>query len=263
MKTLIVIPARLDSTRLPRKLLLRETGKPMIAHVIDQACMSTGPSDIFVVAPNEDAPAIWTASGFSENYSRERRWPKVFNTADHPNGTSRAAQAVLFADQVDDRPDGWWDAYCIVQADEPEIDPKLIDAVVAGLEQHPEWDCATAGVIENGDDNPNRVWVSFRDWIALDFARGRKIVDSLAADRVPGKNLLRHVGIYAYRREALLKYAAAGPCQREQEESLEQLRALHIGLKMGVVLWEGEHHGGIDTREDYDAFVARWKAANP
>lgn len=262
MKTLIVIPARLASSRLPRKLLLRETGKPLIAHVIDQACKATVPDDILIVAPNGDFAEIWTAAGFSEHHSRERRWPKVANTGDHPNGTSRAAQAALFADQLDDRLDGWWEAYCIVQADEPEIDPALIDLVVSELEKHEEWDCATAcGPLANmnwGDVcNESRVKAFIGgDGLATDFARRPASVNPRTYDKCG-----LHIGIYAYRRDALLRYAAAGPCEREQAESLEQLRALHIGLKMGVVLWDGEHFGGIDTAEDYADFVARYKAA--
>jgi 3-deoxy-manno-octulosonate cytidylyltransferase (CMP-KDO synthetase) len=263
MKTLVVIPARLASTRLPRKLLLAETGKPLIAHVIDRACEATAPDDIVIAAPNEDAADIWVAAGESAHFSRERRWPTVVHTAQHPNGTSRAAQVALFADQIGERPDGWWEAYCIVQANEPEIDPKLIDQVCHALDAHQDWDCATAAVTEAGDGNPNKVWVSVRNGVALDFARGRKIIDSLVADKVPGKTVFRHVGIYAYRRNALRRYSDGGPCQREQDESLEQLGALHVGLKMGVVFWEGDCHGGIHTPEDYKAFVVRWKAGQP
>ncbi len=154
--------------------------------------------------------------------------------------------------------------------------------MVTELEDHPEWDCATAGwrpqawgdtdsdgyrqfLPLSSDQNIVKVQVTEDDqecdWIAHDFRRNASLF--VSEDDRGYIRIWAHIGIYVYRREALLKYAAAGPCQREQEESLEQLRALHIGLKMGVVLWEGEHHGGIDTKTDYDAFVARWKAAHP
>ena len=237
MKTLIVIPARLESTRLPRKLLLAETGKPVLQHTWNQA-IQTGLQ--CVVATGD----LWIANSVL-HYGIY-----VQNMKEHPNGTSRAAEFIEQSSQ--------FDAYCIVQGDEPEIDPKLIDAVIDGLEQHPEWDCATAGadIGQSWADriNPNRVWA----WVDYDTSLARNFRRN--GGELHGAHSWRHIGIYCYRREALLKYAAAGPCEREQSESLEQLRALHIGLKMGMVLWQGEHHGGIDTREDYDAFVKRWKA---
>lgn len=246
MRPLIIIPARLESTRLPRKLLLRETGKSVLQHTWEQA-IQVGERCIIATGDLAIANDVLHYGVF------------VQNMQEHPNGTSRLAEFV-----TPTAPDGF-DLICIVQADEPEIDPKLIEAVIDGLEQHPEWDCATAAKCNPSlsieeQANRNRVTVyAYGNGLCRDFTRGEDWT-SLYDESDPIANFGRHIGIYCYRREALLKYAAAGPCEREQAESLEQLRALHIGLKMGVILWDGEHHGGIDTREDYDAFVKRWKA---
>lgn len=249
MRTLIVIPARLESTRLPRKLLLSETGKPLIAHVVEQ-CWGSRVGHFVVVTDSHEIGDALSSTGAFVRYS----------TSDHPNGTSRAASIAnaIFED---------FDAYCIVQGDCPEIDPELIDQVVEAIEQHPEWDCATASCANlsaisfNDMASPSKVKVIInrKTHIAVDFARH---AGDLYAAYQNDDNVEAgiHIGIYCYRREALLKYAAAGPCEREVAESLEQLRALHIGLKMGVVLTD-KNCAGIDTREDYDAFVARYQAA--
>jgi 3-deoxy-manno-octulosonate cytidylyltransferase (CMP-KDO synthetase) len=260
MRTIIIIPARLNSTRLPRKLLLAETGVSLIEHVARQCYHCHAPDEMILAAPNDDATEI--SNAVRRQVFTTSSWPKVAHTASHhPNGTSRAAQVMLFADQICQRPDGWWEAYCIVQADYPEIPPELIDEVVNQLEQHPDWDCATAcgplgGSItweECFDGNRVKVFLG-DDNCAVDFSRDSRGLNPLNYDR-----LGIHIGIYCYRRAALLRYSAAGPCEREQAESLEQLRALHIGLKMGVVPWD-KPVAGIDTREDYDLFVKRWKS---
>lgn len=255
MRTLIVIPARLESTRLPRKLLLAETGMPLLAHTFIQACKTKIASD--------EPPAIAYAT--SDDWSAIIIGPARFlPTGSHPNGTSRMAEVADYSG---------YDCYVDVQADEPEIDPRLIDEVVQQLEHHPEWDCATAAIGDYRSDTVSRASPSSNvvkvqvteddvehDWLAHDFSRS---VQTFRAEDERGfVRAWHHIGIYAYRREALLKYAAAGPCQREQDESLEQLRALHIGLRMGVVLTDHQSHG-IDTREDYDAFVKRWRNQHP
>lgn len=245
MRTLIVIPARLESTRLPRKLLLAETGKPLLWHVWD-ATSKTNTRRACVAAD--------CAMAVELIFHHDGLIPRkcIVPTHDHPNGTSRTAELAWLGGPVEA------DVYCIVQADEPEIDPRLIDEVVEELERRPEWDCATAMNPRLYDDDPNHVkcWCEDTALVASNFTR--RLGDLQGGFPCCGL----HIGIYAYRREALLKYAAAGPCQREQDESLEQLRALHIGLKMGVVLTDHQSHG-IDTRSDYDEFVRRWRSQHP
>lgn len=260
MTSVIIIPARLESTRLPRKLLLRETGKPLLRHVYEQALKSCA----------DAVNVIGDCKAMTEEIAKFVP-PGSYATSliEHPNGTSRAAEA--WEEMIADfRPDGGdMDTICILQGDVPEIAPALIDQVITELEQHLEWDCATAAVgdyrtdtVARASPSPHVVKVQVTegdvedDWEAHDFARN---VQAFSAEDERGHvRAWHHIGIYAYRREALLKYAAAGPCQREQDESLEQLRALHIGLRMGVVLTD-EAPAGIDTREDYDAFAERYK----
>lgn len=241
MKTLIVIPARLESTRLHHKLLLAETGMPLIWHVWNQVRKAGG--DPFVATDSDEIyQAVVDFNGL------------VISTGEHLNGTSRAAEVVGAFPQAE--------VFCIVQADEPEIDPRLIDEVVQQLEQRPEWDCATAAC-----DIADEVEFRSRNCVkatltstheAFDFRRDWfRGVLSPSHIKIDDPAARLHIGIYAYRRDALLRYAAAGPCQREVDESLEQLRALHIGLKMGVVLTDHQSHG-IDTREDYEDFRDRW-----
>jgi 3-deoxy-manno-octulosonate cytidylyltransferase (CMP-KDO synthetase) len=250
MRTLIVIPARINSSRLPRKLLLAETGQPLICYATEQAVRSG--HDVIVAS---DSPEIL-------NTVRKVIGRSCSITGEHPNGTSRAAELAQRDANGMQILDGH-DAYCVVQADYPEIPPALIDAVIDGLEQYPEWDCATAAVgrfrnrAEYEDENRVKVMRTV-DGIAIDFARkppaipGSYVGQSL--EKLPTNCL--HIGIYCYRRAALLHYAAAGPCEREQAKSLEQLRALDLKMKMGVVLWPEMVHG-IDTREDYEAFKVR------
>lgn len=234
MNALIIIPARLASTRLPRKLLLAETGWPLIQHTYEAARESL-----------ECAGPI-IASGDPELTRECGQFAPVIRTGQHPNGTSRMAEAVKNLADVGRQ----YDIFVNVQADEPEIDAKSIDLVVKELADNPDWDCATACYIGKPEErqNRNRVKVSIgHDQAAQDFSRARTSLPMV------------HIGVYAYRAEALRRYAAAGPCEREQAESLEQLRALHIGLRMGVVFTD-HRHAGINTAEDYAAFVARQKA---
>jgi len=258
MKILVIIPARLDSKRLPRKLLLSETGKPLIQHVIERCSQSVigrtrddlGRFNIVVMSRDPELLSIAGECGAAV-------WLCI---REYLNGTSRATE--LFEDCAVCL---GWDVVCIVQADYPEIHPELIDQVISELERHPEWDCATAAEklnIANADalQSADRVKVLLTpDGMAADFTR-HPLYD-LRLRFKNGNYVVAgpHVGIYAYRRDALLRYAAAGPCEREVSESLEQLRALHLGMRMGVVL-TGHAPAGIDTREDYEAFVARWKA---
>ena len=246
MRTLIVIPARLESTRLPRKLLLAETGRPLFWHAHEQAsdAKESGQRDEWswpMIATDSDE--IIEAAKSLGCFTAK--------TSPHPNGTSRAAELCIRRIEGAELA-AIADAICIVQGDVPDIGPDLIDEVIDALDKHPEWDCATAAcplyTHEHENANVVRAVVMHSDETAVDFSRTEC-----------NSNCWHHIGIYCYRREALLKYAAAGPCEREQAESLEQLRALHVGLKMGVVLTD-EAPAGIDTREDYDAFVARYKA---
>ena len=180
-------------------------------------------------------------------------------SAEHRNGTSRLAEAAatlgLPADAI----------VVNVQGDEPELDPGVIDAAVGALlrgERDADASIATAATAlrpEVGEriDDPNIVKVVMgRDGCALYFSRAPIPFDRDGRGHTAA---LRHVGLYVYRRATLERYAAMAPTPLEQAEKLEQLRALESGLRIAVAIVDPAMTGGggIDTPEQYEAFVKR------
>ncbi len=255
-----VIPARLASTRLPDKPLLARTGRPLIAHVVDTARRARSLERLIVATDDDRIAAAATEAGAEA----------ALTHPDHPNGTSRIAEVVarLWPEATDPASHAAHRIIVNLQGDEPELDPALIDRLVAALRQQPD-PAATpmatiAGAFEPGEDaaDPNLVKV------VLD-TRGRALYFSRAAiphDRegiAAGDGAaapLKHAGIYAYRAGFLLEYANLPPTPLEQTEKLEQLRALEHGYHIAVITARLTHHG-IDTAEQYDAFVERWWGA--
>jgi 3-deoxy-manno-octulosonate cytidylyltransferase (CMP-KDO synthetase) len=242
----IVIPTRLDSSRFPRKALADTTGRPLILHVVDQATKATCADRIIVAAPDREILDVVTAAGCEAMSTR----------IDHPNGTSRLAEVAdrLAGDLADDA------IIVNVQGDEPEIEPDAIDAVVAALESDPEADMATIASPFGPDhdpSNPNIVKV-------VTDLRGRAIYFSrspIPFDRDSvGVACRRHVGLYAYRRAFLPRFASWPESPLETAERLEQLRVLENGGTIAVA--DIECRGtGIDTPEQYEAFVERLRRA--
>lgn len=244
-----VIPARMASTRLPGKPLLAETGRPMIAHVLAQA-QACPAIDRVIVATDENqiVDAVHAAGG-------EARMTR----ADHPNGTARIAEVVTHLDGLSDS------AIVVnVQGDEPEVDPKHLTRLVQTLRAaDPAVPMATLAVPISAEDatNPNLVKVvCSEDQLALYFSRSPVPYHREPSPSTPA-TMLRHLGVYAYRAGFLPVYAALPPTPLEQAERLEQLRALEHGHRIAVaVLPEGESvRPGIDTPEQYAAFVRRWQ----
>jgi 3-deoxy-manno-octulosonate cytidylyltransferase (CMP-KDO synthetase) len=240
-----LIPARLQSTRLPRKLLLRETGRPLIQYVWEAARRAKSLDDVLVATDSEEiAAAVRRFGGRCEL------------TGEHPSGTDRIAEVVR----------RWLtdaDIVVNIQGDEPEIDPANIDALVAALAECPAAEMATLAT-------PMQSWervqatscvkvVRAGDGQALYFSRS---VIPHCRDRDPEEILERehpwllHIGIYAYRRDFLLKLAQLPPSRLEQFEKLEQLRALEAGARIQVAIVD-HRSVGIDTPEDYARFVER------
>ena len=247
---LAVVPARMASTRFPGKPLASQTGKPMIQHVVERVRLARSVGRIIVATDDERIRQAVGAFGGEAMMTR----------ADHENGTSRIAEVVQRLG------DGCPEVVVNVQGDEPEVEPGVIDAVVAGLLADAGAPMATVGSpFAEGEEvgNPNVVKV------VLD-RRGRAMLFSRAVipfdrdgDRV-GVEYLRHVGLYAYRREFLPVYAALDPTPLERAERLEQLRALEHGHAITVVVVpEGGTQVGIDTPEQYAAFVRRVEAERP
>lgn len=243
------IPARLGSTRFPGKVLADRTGRPLIQHVYEAVKGAASLSR--VVVATDDERVVSAARGFGAE--------AVLTGTHHPNGTSRIGEAAG-ALGLDPR-----QLVVNVQGDEPELDPGAIDAAVGALLRLEHSAGARVGTIaspmEPGEDpdNPNVVKVVCdRRGCALYFSRSRIPFDR---DRGAGGPVrwLRHVGVYVYRKAFLDTYLSLAETPLEQSERLEQLRILEHGHRIAV----GEHptrHTGIDTPEQYGAFVERWRA---
>ena len=243
MKTTIIIPARYASSRLPGKPLLRETGKYLIQHVYELACRS--PVDSVIVATDDERIA---------NAVREFSGQVRMTRADHPSGTDRIAEVARETDA---------DIIINLQGDEPQFAPEDIN-LLADMIRTTGADVATLAVpIRSQAEylNPNCVKVVCRqDGSALYFSRSPiPFVRDESAD-FSASQYLRHLGVYAYRREYLLKLTSLPPHPLEQLEKLEQLRVLADGgvIQVGVV---EQASIGIDTPEDYQRFVAGHKHA--
>jgi 3-deoxy-manno-octulosonate cytidylyltransferase (CMP-KDO synthetase) len=245
----IVIPARLASTRLPRKLLLRETGRSLLQHTYESASRAARPSGICVACDHEEILREVEAFGGRA----------VLTDPNAACGTDRVAEVAAKMPEVD--------IVVNVQGDEPEITGKSIDLAVRLLEEHPEANMSTLATPlrrrEQLEDPACVKVVRDRDGRALYFSRSviphpRQWDDALLTARPAAFH--QHVGLYAYRREFLLELARMPQCALEQIERLEQLRVLHAGqaILVGVI---DEPTFGIDTPEDYAAFVAKWRAA--
>lgn len=255
-RSIVVIPARYASTRLPRKMLLRETGKTLLQHTYEAACAARKPAGVIVAT---DHPEI---AREVERFHGEF----VMTSADCASGTDRVAEVARKLPQAE--------ILVNVQGDEPEMNPANIDRVIELLEQSPTSGMATlATPIRSAEQlkNPACVKVLFDDHArALYFSRSPipfvrdPVPERPGASSPPAFNnpplFYQHLGIYAYRRETLLEVAKMPPSSLEQAEKLEQLRMLQSG---GTILVASVEHSasGIDTAADYAAFVARWRAA--
>ena len=245
MKSQIIIPARLHSTRLPEKLLLSETGKPLIQHTYESARAASLPGGICVAADDERIAEV--VRGFGGQV--------VMTDPEAASGTDRVAEVAAQMEEVE--------IIVNVQGDEPEISGKSIDQVVRLLEENPTEVMSTlATPIRDRSqlEDPACVKVVLDDsGRALYFSRSvvphaREWNDQLL--EAEPAHYLQHLGIYAYRRQFLLELTTLPRSGPEQLESLEQLRVLSSGrsILVGVT---SEPSIGIDTPEDYRAFVRK------
>lgn len=237
MKVLCVIPARYASTRLPGKPLSMIAGKPMIQHVYERACQAQLPNEVVVATDNE----------LVEKAVLDFGGKAVMTSPDHPSGTDRLAEVALMYPDVD--------VIVNVQGDEPMIPPEVIDRLAEAFNGDADLNMATMKVVMDEEDyeNPAAVKVvTDQQGYALYFSRS---LMPYPRNKPEGFNVFKHVGIYAYRRNFLLKYAALAPTPLEKAESLEQLRALENGYKIKVL--ESDFQGiGVDTPEDLAAVNA-------
>jgi 3-deoxy-manno-octulosonate cytidylyltransferase (CMP-KDO synthetase) len=223
------IPARFASTRLPGKPLLPLAGKPMVQHVYERAARAAGISRVVVLTDDERIAAAVTAFGGDCQLTPE----------DCASGTDRIAWAAT----------GWSaDAVVNVQGDEPLVDPGAIAKLALHLRDNPADGMATLAVPGAPADlgNPHAVKVVLdREGYALYFSRAGIPYPRQDGGAPP----LRHLGLYGYRRETLLRLASLPPSPLERAESLEQLRALENGIRLRVLLVESAPPG-VDTAED-------------
>ena len=231
----VVIPARLASTRLPKKALADLGGKPMVVRVAQRATQSNA-SQVIVATDASEIESACTASGIQV----------VMTRSDHPSGTDRIAEVVTHLQLKDD------DLVVNVQGDEPLIPIELINQVAKTLEAKPDCAISTAAVAisdESEINNPNAVKVVLNQMgEALYFSRSAIPFDRTHSSPV----YYRHIGIYAYRVHFLKKYSQLAPSLLEQAESLEQLRALWHGFRIAVHITSESPPAGVDTPEDLE-----------
>lgn len=242
MSAVIVIPARHASTRLPGKPLLKQTGKYLIQHVYERARLCQLATDVLVAT--DDPRIVAAVDGFGGKV--------VLTRKDHPSGTDRVAEVAR-------RVDG--DVIVNLQGDEPLIDPAALDLVIGLLERDAGAEMATLATPLHSEEqyrNPNCVKVVVDDQgRAMYFSRSPIpfVREGKPDFTVRPARFLQHVGLYAYRRSFLLRYAATPPCALEQAEKLEQLRALAMGVPIQVGRID-QPTLGVDTYDDYQRFVA-------
>ena len=258
-RAVIVIPARLASTRLPRKMLLSETGYPLIEHTFRAASRATATADVVIVTDSDEiADAVHGFGGKA-----------VMTSPEATSGTARIVEALSELPPAD--------IIVNLQGDEPELAGEAIDLAVSALSHCPEAGVSTlvtpirdsAGLAE-----PSRVkavltpWASGLAgasdvWRAIYFSRAAvPAARSFTADLLDAEPpyYWQHVGLYAYRRSILEQWDSLPPSRLADLESLEQLRLIEAGIPIAAAAIASSAPG-IDTPDDYAAFVARHRTA--
>jgi len=240
MKIACIIPARYASTRLPGKPLRLIHGKTLIRRVYERAALARVPGTVLVATDHEDIAAEVRNFGGTA----------VMTSTECPTGTDRLAEVT--------RQYPGFDIIVNVQGDEPLIAPDVIDRLALCLMEHPELTMATVAtpLREDEYDDASAVKVALnRKGEALYFSRS--LIPYPRHDFVEPP--MKHVGIYAYRADFLAAYAKMPQTPLEKTESLEQLRALEMGYKIGVII-EKTADIGIDTEEDLRKAEAYFEA---
>jgi 3-deoxy-manno-octulosonate cytidylyltransferase (CMP-KDO synthetase) len=234
MSRLVLIPARMASTRLPGKPLADIGGVPMIVQVALRASES-GIGDIAVATDTQEVVQAVEAAGFKA----------VMTSPDHQSGSDRIHEALAALD-----PDGRFDTIVNLQGDLPTIAPDLIKSCAETLEAGGA-DIATLGV-EIADEaektNPNVVKIVGSP---IGHDRLRALYFTRATAPWGEGPLYHHIGIYAYRRAALERFVALGPSPLETRERLEQLRALEAGMRIDAAIVSSVPLG-VDTPDDLE-----------
>lgn len=234
MSILVLIPARMASTRLPGKPLADIAGRPMIMHVAERA-REAALGRVVVATDTEEVAEAVRGHGFEAVLTRE----------DHQSGSDRIYEALKTLD-----PNGTVDIVVNVQGDLPTIDPATIRAVFAPLKDNVV-DIATLGVEivrEEERTNPNVVKIVGSP---LAPTRLRALYFTRATAPWGDGPLYHHIGLYAYRRAALERFVSLQPSALERREKLEQLRALEAGMRIDAEIVQSVPLG-VDTPEDLE-----------
>lgn len=248
MSFLIVIPARLESTRLPRKLLLADTGQALLRHTIETARSATDGEQVYVACDDRSLADAAESAGANV----------VMVTEYCESGTARIQKA------LSQLPDA--EVIVNLQADEPEMPAEWITLCANGLLEDRSAAIATLAIpIAEGDQ---AVSDTSRVKVVMDHAGHAMYFSRLPIPYVrtggksPTPRAFGHLGLYAYRRVFLQSYAELPSSPLEDAECLEQLRFLQAGVKVKVIIPENSHVDvrGIDTEDDYRSFVARCHA---
>jgi len=235
VKIVGIVPARYASTRFPGKALAPIAGKPLIQHVVERCQKAKSLSEVIVATDDSRIAEV------------VKKFCRVEMTRpEHPSGTDRIAEAAARCT---------CDAVVNIQGDEPLIDPAVIDAVAGALAQNEMATAATPVKNPAEYDNPNVVKVVVNAaGRALYFSRRtipylREAASGSVSEQLAAFPFLKHLGIYGYRRETLLRLVKFPVSPLENAEKLEQLRALENGIPMAVVTVAYDSVG-VDVPED-------------
>jgi 3-deoxy-manno-octulosonate cytidylyltransferase (CMP-KDO synthetase) len=242
MRVLGVIPARLGSTRLPNKPLQSLAGEPLITRVIERVLEHGLVEELVVATDSPRVVQVVERSGVRA----------VLTDAGHQTGTDRVAEVASRSDFAA------FDTIVNIQGDEPFIAREALAGALGRVEQGDEIGTAAAPLDPSLAGDPSRVKV-------VTDARGRALYFSRAViphcrePGEPGDGLYwQHLGIYAFTRAALARWVTLPSCAAELAERLEQLRALHNGMTIGVARLQEPALPGVDTAEDLRRAEAHW-----
>ena len=247
MKKVIVIPARLDSSRLPKKVLLDLNGKTVLQRVYEQCLKVKNIDEVYIATDSLEIKEV------CETFTNQ----VVITKSTHQSGTDRIGEAISSID---------CDIVINVQGDEPFIEPSLIEALVNSFSNSEISMSSAMSKINNVKDLQNsnvvKVVVDYHN-NALFFSRSllpypRDVKEiSIAKEVLEKYQFFRHIGIYGYRKDFLLKFVNMEQSYLEKVEKLEQLRALENGFKIKMIETDSSLMG-IDTPEDYEEALKKY-----
>ncbi len=244
MPVLGVIPARLGSTRLPRKPLQLIGGVPLVVRVAQRALDASVTDALLVATDSEEIAAVVAASGIDV----------VLTRPEHASGTDRVAEVARRAEYAG------FDIVVNIQGDEPFLSRAALAGAVAQVRAGYDIGTAAGTIVGDAAQSPSLVKVacSFSGQ-ALYFSRAA-IPFHREGGSAAHRHYHQHIGVYACTRSALLRWAALDPTPLELTERLEQLRALEHGMRIGVALLDEAALPGVDTQEDLERADAHWTA---